>query len=87
MAILRRIEFFFYALFQESGQMAALFAQTLTELPSVFRGARRTLGCMMEFGFNTLPLAAFIGVFIGMADVAGIRRIKSLRRRGHRRAV
>jgi phospholipid/cholesterol/gamma-HCH transport system permease protein len=46
--------------------MLALFAQTLGELHAVGRGWRRTLVCMLEFGFNTLPLAAFIGIFIGL---------------------
>jgi phospholipid/cholesterol/gamma-HCH transport system permease protein len=66
MGLLRKLTFLFYGLFTISGEMMALLGRTLVELPSVFRGGRRTLLCMMEFGFYTLPLASFIGLFIGM---------------------
>ena len=66
MTVLRRTEFLFFTVFSEVGLMAALLGRTLAELPAVLRGKRRTLLCMMEFGLYTLPLASFIGLFIGV---------------------
>ncbi|MBN1868602.1 ABC transporter permease [Candidatus Sumerlaeota bacterium] len=66
MGIVRKIVHLFHSFFLESGAMVCLLGRTLLDLPAALRGMPRTLSCMMQFGFYTLPLAAFIGLFIGM---------------------
>jgi phospholipid/cholesterol/gamma-HCH transport system permease protein len=57
---------FFEGLFERSGQIVLLLGQCLAELRQLPRRINPTLQCMKQFGVNTLPLAAFIGFFVGM---------------------
>jgi phospholipid/cholesterol/gamma-HCH transport system permease protein len=66
MTVLLYFRNLFEALFERSGQMVLLFCQTLGELRQLHRRINPTLLCMKQFGVNTLPLAAFIGFFVGM---------------------
>ncbi len=66
MILLSRIETFFTSLFYTSGQMVLLFSQSIGQLRYAFRNANRVLRQMFEIGYNTLPLAAMIGLFTGM---------------------
>ena len=60
------IEGFFRQLFTIAGEMVLLFLSSILELRSVFRRIPALLTQMVEVGWNTLPLAALIGMFIGL---------------------
>ncbi|HBF33170.1 TPA: ABC transporter permease [Candidatus Sumerlaeota bacterium] len=66
MLLFRPIHALFYSLFLKSGQVVALFFQTLAELGSLSRHWASTFKFMLQFGLYTLPLATLIGFFVGM---------------------
>jgi phospholipid/cholesterol/gamma-HCH transport system permease protein len=66
MAVFSYFRRLFEGLFERSGQTVFLFLETLVELRHLHRRINPTLLCMLQFGVNTLPLAAFIGFFVGM---------------------
>ncbi|NQU44411.1 ABC transporter permease [bacterium] len=66
MELARQILGLFEGLFSRSGQILHLLFQTVREIPSVFRRLNATFRLMAQFGLYTLPLAAFIGFFVGM---------------------
>jgi len=65
-SFLLAFEAFFAALFRMSGDMAILLIQSIIELRNVHRRIPAVLAHMVEIGWNTLPLAALIGLFTGM---------------------
>ncbi len=63
---LKKTEHIFERLFVESGGIFLLFLMSIVEIRYVFKGMRRLLRQMLQVGFNTLPLASLIGLFVGM---------------------
>lgn len=63
------ISFFYHlfaSLFRNAGHMVFLLLQTFQQMPHALHRVQATLRQMMQFGVYTLPLAAFIGFFVGM---------------------
>lgn len=66
MAIWKSVHQNFESMFAQAGQMALLLLESTWELPQAGRRVNTTLRLMLQFGVYTLPLAAFIGFFVGM---------------------
>lgn len=81
----RYVENAFYNLFNITGEIVFLFLKTLGELKTVLKSRGRILNQMLEIGFNTLPLAAMIGLFTGM--VLALQTGIELRRFGYEQIV
>jgi phospholipid/cholesterol/gamma-HCH transport system permease protein len=64
--LIKKTEDLFESLFVGSGGLTLLFLASMAEIRHLRRNMDRLLKQMLEVGFNTLPLASLIGLFVGM---------------------